>query len=272
MLQSITTTFLSLLLTATLVAQSGEIDGPYVTVDDGDALFEWTYPEAQAKSDRWWSDTTRSLPHFDGFHPETFDPHREFPRETKLHYQGISRVVALSDIHGQYPVARKLLLAHGVIDDDENWTYGDGHLVVVGDVFDRGDQVNAALWMLLHLQLQAEEAGGRVHFLLGNHETMIMEGDIRYVNERYLTTSGLLRTPYHDLYGPKTYLGQWLRSRPLTVKINDVVYVHGGFSRQVLKVIGGLREINDTYHRYLMKGDASLSAMDDNRLQSATWY
>ena len=278
MLRPILQLTLILTLSASALAQSGEIDGPYVILDDNRPVFKWTYPEAGAAFEKNCVDTTTSLPGFDGFHPETLDPAREWPLETQIEYSGVKRIVALSDIHGQYPVARKLLLAHGVIDDAENWTYGDGHLVIVGDVFDRGDQVNAALWLIHHLQIQAEAAGGRVHFLLGNHETMIMEGDVRYIHPRYLTTSHLLKTPYQDLYGPDTYLGRWLRSRPLTVRINDVVYVHGGFSKQVLKVVGGLSAINTTYHRYLMDDNPNLAARGNNKLdllhgtKGPLWY
>lgn len=234
----------------------------------GDSVVvKWAYPEAERSGETTWMNGHLDLPEFAGFHLETVDPSSSFDRDPQITFSGVSRVAALSDIHGQYPVARKLLISNGIIDEEENWTFGDGHLVIVGDVFDRGDQVNPALWLIHHLQKQAPESGGRVHFLLGNHETMVMEGDVRYINRRYLTTTALLRTPYRNLYGPDSYLGKWLRSLPLTVKINDVVYVHGGFSTEVIKEIGGLASINNTYHKYLMNQDANLSAMGSRDLE-----
>ena len=40
-----------------------------------------------------------------------------------------ARIIALSDIHGQYGVMRRLLRANGVIDDQDRWTAGHDHLV-----------------------------------------------------------------------------------------------------------------------------------------------
>mgnify|MGYP000107719210 CR=1 FL=1 len=48
------------------------------------------------------------------------------------------RIVALSDIHGQYGLLVRLLRAHGVIDAQDRWAMGKDTLVVAGDVFDRG--------------------------------------------------------------------------------------------------------------------------------------
>lgn len=257
-----------LICSVNLNAQTEELDGPYVSYSGHRVLVEWAFTEQKARGGIYWEEGgDNQLPEFDGFHLSSFRPAHTFVRSPKIKFSGVSRVAALSDIHGQFPVARKLLIAHGIMDEEENWTFGDGHLVIVGDVFDRGEFVTPTLWLIHHLEFQAAQAGGHVHFLLGNHETMVMEGDIRYVNKRYMTTSGLLRKPYRELFGRKSYLGRWLRSLPLSVKINDVVYVHGGFSKSVLKEIGGLAEINDTYHKYLMTQSASLSAMDNPDLK-----
>ena len=75
-------------------------------------------------------------------------------------------------------------MAGKVIDTDLTWSFGDGHLVIVGDVFDRGPNVTECLWLIYRLEQEASAAGGAVHFLLGNHELMVMRGDLRYLNER----------------------------------------------------------------------------------------
>jgi len=84
----------------------------------------------------------------------------------------------MSDVHGQYNAARELLLNAEVIDENNRWVCGEGHLVIVGDIFDRGPDVTPTLWLIHNLQQEAERAGGRVHFLLGNHETMILGNDV----------------------------------------------------------------------------------------------
>ena len=56
------------------------------------------------------------------------------------------RIAALSDIHGNFSGMTSLLQAHGVIDEKRQWTFGRGHLVVAGDVFDRGGRVTECFW------------------------------------------------------------------------------------------------------------------------------
>lgn len=141
-----------------------------------------------------------------------------------------SRIAAISDIHGQYGLMLRLLKAAGVIDANGNWQFADGHLVIVGDVMDRGDGVTPAFWQLYQLQQQAAAAGGKVHLLPGNHETMVLRADLRYLHEHYQQTSTLLGQSQMQLYGADTVLGQWLRRQPLFIRINDTLFVHGGLS------------------------------------------
>ncbi len=74
----------------------------------------------------------------------------------------VKKFVALSDIHGQHHVFIELLKKHQVIDSNETWIYGEGHLVIVGDVMDRGPQVTESLWFLYRLEKEAAAAGTRL--------------------------------------------------------------------------------------------------------------
>ncbi|MEO0734113.1 MAG: metallophosphoesterase, partial [Bacteroidota bacterium] len=250
------------------VAIDPTIDGPYLFYEDDQLVAHWTNPEQrEAGSAAWDEHSMKELPRFPAFDPSAVQADKKFRRDPQVAFSGVEKIAAMSDIHGQYDVARKLLVEHGITDKAGHWSFGKGHLVIVGDVFDRGDQVNATLWMIHNLQQEAATAGGRVHFLLGNHETMVMEGDIRYINKRYLITSALLKEPYQDLYGPDTYLGRWLRSLPLTIRINDLIFVHGGFSKELVREITSLGKINDLYHRELIDVETSIVTMEDPRLQ-----
>jgi len=260
-----------LFLAPVLVTAQDEMapDGPYLIYHGTDTLLaRVAWPEERKKEDLVWNDSiAEKLPDFPSFRPELIDPNRKFRRDPQISFSGVKKVVALSDIHGQYEVALKLLENFDIIDEDQHWIFGKGHLVIVGDVFDRGDEVNQGLWLIHNLQLEAEKAGGRVHFLLGNHETMILAGDVRYIHKRYLLTTALLTTPYQDLYGPDTYLGRWLRSLPLTIRINDVVYVHGGLSKALLREVNTLSKINDLYHDKLIDVIPSVAISDSDKLK-----
>ena len=99
------------------------------------------------------------------------------------------RLIVVSDLEGNHDSFLAFLTANGVIDDAGNWSFGDGHLVFDGDIVDRGDQVTELLWSIHRLQREAKAAGGRVHYVLGNHETMVMAGDLRYIHPKYVVTS-----------------------------------------------------------------------------------
>lgn len=161
-------------------------------------------------------------------------------------FNNVKKIAALSDIHGQYDLAIEILKNNKIIDKDLNWRFGKGHLVIVGDIFDRGNKVNEMLWLIYKLEIQAKSKGGRVHFLLGNHEYMVLHKDLRYVNEKYLQSSKLLNLEYDQLYSPKTVIGRWLRSKSTIIKINNNVFVHGGVSEDFITKNGfDLEKTND---------------------------
>ena len=194
----------------------------------------------------------------------------------KSRYKKVKKIAALSDIHGQHELAVEILTNHQIIDAHQNWTYGEGHLIIVGDIFDRGPHVNETLWLLYKLENQAKEAGGKVHVLLGNHEYMILNQDLRYIHKKYALVSGLLKTSYTELYGKNTVMGRWLRSKPTIVKINDNTFVHGGISKAFLATDYNMDKINrimsesiDIAEEVLDSTGVSYHYFGDN---SPVWY
>ena len=145
-----------------------------------------------------------------------------------------------------------LLQNHGIIDNDENWAFGDSHFVITGDVTDRGPYVTEVLWFLFKLEQQAEAAGGRVHLLLGNHEVMVMNADQRYIHERYNQTTELLGLAYDELYSSQTVLGQWLRSKPVAISVNNILFAHGGFSRELVAGEYTLEKLNQVFWAHIL--------------------
>ncbi|MFT4663593.1 MAG: hypothetical protein ACI8YQ_000095 [Polaribacter sp.] len=164
-----------------------------------------------------------------------------------------SRLFAISDIEGNFNAFSKTLMGNGVIDHSFNWSYGDGHLVLVGDFFDRGLNVTACLWLIYQLENQAEEAGGMVHFVLGNHEEMNLSGDFRYVRNKYMEVAKKMKCDYADLFSDQTELGQWLRSKNMMVKIGKTLYVHGGLSPQMASANINIDRINKICRAHIGK-------------------
>ncbi|UCG87181.1 MAG: metallophosphoesterase [Gemmatimonadota bacterium] len=168
------------------------------------------------------------------------------PRIESDNYSRVSKFFAVSDIHGEYEALVDLLQAAGIIDQDLQWSWGEGHLVIVGDIFDRGDKVTECLWLLYRLEKEAREADGRVHVMLGNHEVMVLQNDVRYVNEKY--SEGIVKATgitYSDLYGPDMELGRWLRSKHTAIKLNDMLFVHGGLPPVTAENDVSVRALNE---------------------------
>jgi hypothetical protein len=101
--------------------------------------------------------------------------------QAKDEWDGVERVVAIGDVHGDYDQFVRLLRSAQLIDAKDRWTGGKTHLVQTGDVPDRGPGTRRILDLLMRLEREARKAGGYVHPLIGNHEAMNMYGDLRYV-------------------------------------------------------------------------------------------
>ncbi len=168
-------------------------------------------------------------------------------------YAQPNRLFAISDIEGNFHAFAKTLIGNGVIDRNFNWIYGDGHLVLVGDFFDRGLNVTACLWLIYELESQAKEQGGMVHFILGNHEEMNLSGDYRYVRKKYQTVARQMECNYGELFGESTELGRWLRSRNMIEKIGETVFVHGGLSPQIAGCQLSMKQMNDICRTHIGK-------------------
>ncbi len=86
------------------------------------------------------------------------------------------RLVAIGDIHGDFEAFSALLQHVGLIDDHHQWIGGDTVLVQTGDILDRGKGVREAMDLLMSMEKQAPQQGGRIVVLIGNHEAMNIVG------------------------------------------------------------------------------------------------
>jgi hypothetical protein len=158
----------------------------------------------------------------------------------------------VADTHGEYEILAGMLVRQHIVDAQLHWSFGRGHLVVLGDVFDRGAHHTEILWLLYELEAEARAAGGGLDFVLGNHEVMDLGGDLRYLNPKYLDTARTLGVQsYAQLFGDDSVLGQWLRTRATVIKVNGLLCLHGGVSPGLLAHRLSLKDINDGVRRAL---------------------
>ena len=221
-----------------------------------------------------------------------------FANGSEWELDGVARVVALGDIHGSLDKLTVLLRAGGLIDEGLRWKGGKDHLVLCGDLVDRGPDDRKVLDLVQALREDARHAGGRVHVLVGNHEALNLVRDLRYVSpESYAAfapdeDSGARRKawdgfrkamskPGMDEAGVKAAFekrcppgyfarlkalgkagryGSWLMELPAAVKINNVVFVHGGLTPETAGL--GLEAINRRVQANLRAVTESIEALD----------
>jgi len=207
------------------------------------------------------------------------DLKRTYPErpEYRQIYSRADSIGVITDVHGEYNTYIRLLKAMGIIDKNLNWIFGKGHLVVLGDTFDRGKMVTEVLWHLFGLEKQAENAGGMVHVLLGNHEFMVLGKDLDYINEKYKKVEIISNTKYFDLYSDSSVLGNWLRSRPVVITINNIIFVHGGLSMEIVQRKLTIDQINEKFLNKIIGKDPELVSNDEeliflNKGNGPIWY
>lgn len=199
---------------------------------------------------------------------------------SKWEWQDVERVVAIGDIHGEYDKLVQLVTGTGLADSILKWAGGTAHLVICGDLLDRGKKERAVMDLLMRLQNEAKKDGGEVHVLLGNHDVMNLVRDLRYVDKAnygdfiqeeksrdrkrgYDSFKQLyagqrfkeaqLKAAFDEKYPPGYFArlqafelngkyGAWLLDRPTMIKINEVIYVHAGLREEVASE--GIEKIN----------------------------
>lgn len=175
----------------------------------------------------------------------------EVPANT---YTQPAKTFVLSDPHGDFDAFVSILKAGNVINNSYQWNYGTNHLVVIGDAFDRGVDVLPILWLCYKLDAEASRSGGRLHYIIGNHEDMVLSGNYKYSEDKYEEISNLLKVEYKSLFDENTELGRWLRTRNFIEKIGDNLFVHAGLSQEFLDKNLSLEEVNSTMQKYLGVG------------------
>jgi len=192
-------------------------------------------------------------------------------------YQDGEPIVAISDIESGFGAFRQFLVTHGVADLQLNWTFGQGHLVLVGDFVDRGASTTQVLWAIYKLEQAARAAGGHVHFIIGNHEIKNLQGNFQSAHEKYFYIAGMLGKQQYQLFDDNALLGRWLASKNVLEVINGVAFVHGGLHPELANYQTSVAEINQIVrsgYRTLYYSPVTVSKM--SFLQSGTtgpaWY
>jgi hypothetical protein len=224
-------------------------------------------------------------------------------------WDGVARVVAVGDVHGDYAQLVKVLQDAGLVDAKLRWAGGRTHLVQTGDRIDRGPDSRKVMDLLMRLEKEAKKVGGRVHPLTGNHEAMNVLGDLRYVTpeefaefkspdsvalrdalwervrkarqekgepdataedrRRFDTEHPLGWVEHRRAYSPGGTYGDWIARQNAVIRIGDTLFLHGGIGPKYADF--SLRDLNDRIQAEL-KEALPLAAVVSQDPEGPLWF
>ncbi len=150
------------------------------------------------------------------------------------------RMVAIGDLHGDLDATRRALRLAGAIDAKDVWVGGDLVVVQTGDLLDRGDDDRAIIDFFVKLAPLAKAAGGEMRNLVGNHETMNVAFDFRYVTPgsslHFVELAGDAGSDPSEraergrrvAFAPGGPYAKKMAEWPPVARVGDTIFVHGG--------------------------------------------
>lgn len=174
----------------------------------------------------------------------------------------------MGDVHGDLRATRDALMLAGVLDGNDQWVGGETIVVQVGDQLDRGDDERAILDLFERLAEQALAAGGGFYALLGNHETMNVSFDFRYVtaggwrdfesvpvdaDDPHAARHATHQRGRVSAFRPGGRYARILAGHNMVLVVGDTMFVHGGILPK--HVTYGLERMNQEVQAW-MRGEA----------------
>lgn len=192
-------------------------------------------------------------------------------------YDDDEPILAVSDIESGFKTFRDFLIANKVINSKLEWTFGKGHLVLVGDFVDRGFSTTQVLWFIYKLEQSARDQGGNVHFILGNHEIKNLQGNFQKAAFKYFHIASVMGKQQYELFSINSLIGRWLASKNTMELINGYLFVHGGIHPKLAKTDYSLQEINQIVRKnyrqaYFPEPDEDNEALLLSNRTGPSWY
>ncbi|WP_452226837.1 metallophosphoesterase [Lacinutrix cladophorae] len=204
----------------------------------------------------------------------TLNSNFEIPNAT---FSDEEPILAVSDMESGYKAFRDFLMSNKVIDTNLNWTFGKGHLVLVGDFMDRGFSTTQVLWFIYKLEQDAKKQGGHVHFIIGNHELYNLQGKFKSAAYKYNGVASILEKQQHNLYDDNAFLGKWMTSKNTLELINGHLFAHGGIHPDFANYDISIDEVNrinrNNYRKaFFPKPEETVEQLITSSKKGICWY
>ena len=173
----------------------------------------------------------------------------------------VPRIIVIGDVHGDWDRTLKVLKIAKVIDQSNNWIGGNTVVVQLGDQIDRCRFSNIPCYIqgateydegndlkllkyFTQLHKQAQKHGGAVYSLLGNHEVMNVQQNLRYVSyeglkefDNFMSGKRIIKdgkTARLWRFKPGNDISEFLAcTRQVAIIIGSNLFVHAGILPQI---------------------------------------
>lgn len=154
----------------------------------------------------------------------------EVPAIVNIDPSAFKQIFAISDVHGMYEPLLTLLRAGHVIDLQNHWVAGSSALVVIGDSIDKGPQSLDVLDLWISLRAEAEQQGGKLIHVLGNHEAEFLADPSNDQKATELLAELESRhLPLTELTTTATPRGLFLHTEPVAARLGQWLFIHSGY-------------------------------------------
>ena len=200
--------------------------------------------------------------------PPKLEPQKGGVKVTSSRFAAAKRIVAIGDLHGDWQATRQVFQLVGATNANDEWVGKDLVVVQTGDQLDRGNGEQLILDHFVRWREAAKQQGGALHALNGNHETMNVLGDYRYVtpggfkdfedavpkSERLLPKRLRSRLPVvmrarAAAFVPGGLYARKLAAQPLVVIVGESLFAHGGVHEAHVQF--GIDRLNQQSKRWM---------------------
>lgn len=144
------------------------------------------------------------------------------------------KIIVIGDLHGDIESLKLILKYSNLVDENENWIAENVLLIQVGDVLNKGIYGPYIYDLLFDLQKQSKKKNSKIMLLLGNHEQNNLCGNFRSVIDEEI------KVVFHNNYENRIYnfsnINGYYYKRlirlPSIIKVNNIIYTHGGINNK----------------------------------------
>jgi hypothetical protein len=151
-------------------------------------------------------------------------------------YSPKGKTIAIGDVHADPESLLDALIAQKVLDEEGRFIGKDLDIVLLGDFADKGHNTRGVWDVINYIEKESARNNSRVHALFGNHDTVVLMGNLKRMREADLekfkkfdedpvmgVKKALVSEPYQSM----------MRRWKSMVKIGDSIFVHGGVNEWV---------------------------------------